>query len=90
MISAVVFDAFGTLVDLRSKRHPFRQLLKVGAMKPDAVIYQSISTISMTRSRWWVTRWSAIKMGPGQWGCWDSIWTGRVGGPCGIWLSLHS
>lgn len=30
MISAVVFDAFGTLVDLRSKRHPFRQLLKEG------------------------------------------------------------
>jgi HAD superfamily hydrolase (TIGR01549 family) len=30
MISAVVFDAFGTLVDLRSKRHPFRQLLREG------------------------------------------------------------
>lgn len=30
MISAVVFDAFGTLVNLPSKRHPFRQLLKEG------------------------------------------------------------
>lgn len=32
MISAVVFDAFGTLVNLQSKRHPFRQLLKEGAV----------------------------------------------------------
>ncbi len=31
MISAVVFDAFGTLLNLQSKRHPFRQLLKQGA-----------------------------------------------------------
>ncbi|UZJ58062.1 HAD family hydrolase [Pseudomonas sp. KU26590] len=30
MISAVVFDAFGTLLNLQSKRHPFRQLLKEG------------------------------------------------------------
>ncbi|UZJ62940.1 hypothetical protein OKW98_15485 [Pseudomonas sp. KU26590] len=38
MISAVVFDAFGTLlnvnvnvnVNVKSKRHPFRQLLKEG------------------------------------------------------------
>ena len=33
MISAVVFDAFGTLVNLQSKRHPFRQLLKEGAVR---------------------------------------------------------
>lgn len=32
MISAVVFDAFGTLVNLQSKRHPFKQLLKEGAV----------------------------------------------------------
>src|ERR1700712_2769324 len=32
MISAVVFDAFGTLVNLQSKRHPFRQLLKEGVV----------------------------------------------------------
>lgn len=32
MISAVVFDAFGTLVNLQSKRHPFRQLLKEGVL----------------------------------------------------------
>jgi FMN phosphatase YigB (HAD superfamily) len=30
MISAVGFDAFGTLLNLKSKRHPFRQLLKEG------------------------------------------------------------
>ncbi|QVI83360.1 HAD family hydrolase [Pseudomonas viridiflava] len=30
MISAVVFDAFGTLLNLESKRHPFRHLLKEG------------------------------------------------------------
>lgn len=30
MISAVVFDAFGTLLDLQRKLHPFRQLLKEG------------------------------------------------------------
>jgi hypothetical protein len=30
MISAVVFIAFGTLVDLQSKRHPFMKLLKEG------------------------------------------------------------
>lgn len=32
MISAVVFDAFGTLVNIQSKRHPFRQLLKERAV----------------------------------------------------------
>ncbi|RVU51108.1 HAD family hydrolase [Pseudomonas syringae pv. syringae] len=30
MITAVVFDAFGTVLELRSKLHPFRQLLKDG------------------------------------------------------------
>lgn len=30
LISAVVFDAFGTVLNLQSKRHPFRQLLKEG------------------------------------------------------------
>lgn len=30
MISAVVFDAFGTLVNLQNKRRPFRQLLRDG------------------------------------------------------------
>jgi HAD superfamily hydrolase (TIGR01549 family) len=30
MISAVVFDAFGTLLNFQNKRHPFRQLLKEG------------------------------------------------------------
>jgi HAD superfamily hydrolase (TIGR01549 family) len=30
MISAVVFDAFGTVLNLQTKLHPFRQLLKEG------------------------------------------------------------
>ena len=41
MISAVVFDAFGTMLDILKKLHPFGQLLKEGIVydrrpRPDA------------------------------------------------------
>lgn len=33
MVRAVIFDVFGTLLEIRDRQHPFRQLLREGAQQ---------------------------------------------------------
>ncbi|WP_433860415.1 HAD family hydrolase [Pseudomonas thivervalensis] len=33
MMKAVIFDAFGTLVEIRNRQHPYRQLLRLGSQQ---------------------------------------------------------
>ncbi|MGE8450437.1 MAG: HAD family hydrolase, partial [Pseudomonadales bacterium] len=50
-IIAAVFDAFGTVVRIERKRHPFRQLLRIGAQqgrKPNAGDLHHLMTSSLT------------------------------------------
>ena len=49
-IAAVIFDAFGTVVQIGRKRHPYRQLLRIGALqgrRPSAADLHRLMTCSL-------------------------------------------
>jgi len=49
-IAAVIFDAFGTVVQIGRKRHPYRQLLRIGALqgrRPSAADLPRLMTSSL-------------------------------------------
>ncbi|TNB78787.1 HAD family hydrolase [Pseudomonas sp. Fig-3] len=49
-IAAAIFDAFGTVVQIECKRHPYRQLLRIGALqgrRPSAADLHLLMTSSL-------------------------------------------
>lgn len=60
MISAVVFDAFGTVLNLQAKLHPFRQLLKEGM---EAGRRGSLGDVRLLMSNPWSLEEAADQLG---------------------------